>query len=269
MTDYTDDPHAKKHLGQHWLHDAVSLEAMCVAGDVQQGDVVLEVGPGTGTLTERLLDHGAQVIAVELDQSLAGNLEQRFARRNFSLVQQSILTYDLTALQPDYKLIANIPYYLTSNLIRTISESSNQPLNAVLLVQKEVAQRVAAQPGDMSLLSVTAQFYWQVSLGPLVPAQLFTPPPKVDSQILILERRAQALFTDAAPKDYFRLVKAGFSNRRKTLHNSLAAGLRLSRSQIAALLESAGISPQVRPQELSLQEWYALYQAHSAVRATA
>lgn len=261
MTDRAQDPQAKKALGQHWLHDAASLEAMCVAGDVRPGDVVLEVGPGTGTLTQRLLDHGAQVIAVELDSSLAQNLERTFANRDFSLVQQSILMYDLTTLQPDYKLIANIPYYLTSNLIRVISESPNQPACAVLLVQKEVAQRVAAQPGDMSLLSVTAQYYWQVSLGPLVPAQLFTPPPKVDSQILILERRAELLFPSVNVQDYFRLVKAGFSNRRKTLHNSLAGGLHMAKPQASDVLTAAGISPQVRPQELSLQQWYALYQS--------
>lgn len=260
MTDAAHTPKAKKELGQHWLHDLVSLDAMCVAGDVRAGDVVLEVGPGTGTLTRRLLDYGAQVIAVELDESLAHNLERQFANSNFSLVQQSILTYDLTALQPDYKLIANIPYYLTSNLIRVISESSNQPAMAVVLVQKEVAQRVAAQPGHMSLLSVTAQYYWHVSLGPLVPARLFTPPPKVDSQILILERRNQALFPDVVAKDFFRLVKAGFNNRRKTLHNSLAGGLQLSKQQAQELLDSAAVAPQVRPQELSLQQWHALYQ---------
>jgi len=256
-------PYAKKSLGQHWLHDAASLDAMCDAAEVTDDDVVLEIGPGTGTLTERLLARGAKVIAVELDEARAKELAAKFEQDDFELHQQSIMTFDLTELPPDYKIVANIPYYLTSNLIRVLSESTNRPSTAVLLVQKEVAERVAAKPGDMSLLSVTAQFYWEVNKAQLVPARLFTPPPKVDSQILLLQRRQHAPF-DVDPKSFFRLVKAGYSARRKTLLNSLSGGLHLGKPETSALLEASRINPSERPQALSLDAWHRLYSALNA-----
>ncbi|MBC7581790.1 ribosomal RNA small subunit methyltransferase A, partial [Aeromicrobium sp.] len=188
------DPVPKKSLGQHWLNDPASLQAMCDAAELITDDVVLEIGPGLGTLTTLLIDQAKEVVAVEFDDYLAKALPRRITSASLTVVNQDILSFDYTSLPPDYKVVANIPYYLTSNLIRVLSETPNQPSVAVLLVQKEVAQRVAAAPGDMSLLSVTAQFYWQTGLGPIVLAELFTPPPKVDSQVLILVRRPQTLF---------------------------------------------------------------------------
>lgn len=260
-------PHANKNLGQHWLTDFSSLSAMCDAVHVQDGDVILEVGPGLGTLTELLVERADKVIAVEFDQKLAKELPGRVPDSNLEVVQQDILSFDLTSLPADYKLVANIPYYLTSNLIRTISESNNPPAAAAILIQKEVAERVAARPGDMSLLSVTAQYYWETSLGIVMPAHLFTPPPKVNSQILILNRRADPLFPDIEAKQFFRLVKAGFSNRRKTLLNSLSGGLQLAKPEIQEILSRAGVKPSARPQELSLHEWYAIYQVVSSVNS--
>lgn len=255
------EPWAKKSLGQHWLHDMATLEAM--AADVVDGDIVVEIGPGTGTLTEVLLAKGARVIAIEKDESLLPSLRAKFGQDDFELISQSILEYDLTTLPPDYKVVANIPYYLTSNLIRNLSESTNPPSQAVLLVQKEVAQRVAAAPGQMSILSITAQYYWEVELGPLVPARLFTPPPKVDSQILILKRRKTPLYTDVDTKQFFRLVKAGFGERRKTLGNSLSGGLRLSKDEVRALLEASGIDASLRAQALSINDWHNIYTNHN------
>ncbi len=252
-------PYAKKSLGQHWLTDFGSLAAMCDAAEVQDGDTVLEIGPGVGTLTELLVERADKVVAVEFDEKLAAELPRRRPESNLEVVNQDILRFDLTTMPADYKVVANIPYYLTSNLVRVLSESTNQPSYAVLLVQKEVAERVAAGPGAMSLLSVTAQFYWQASTGELVPAKLFTPPPKVDSQILILKRRDTPLFPDVDAKQFFRLVKAGFSNRRKTLLNSLSGGLHLDKPAVSQLLESADITPTARPQELSLEQWHRLY----------
>lgn len=251
-------PPTKKSLGQHWLHDPESLQAMCDAAHLQPDDTVLEVGPGPGTLTRLLVGRAAQVVAVEFDQKLAAELPARVPATNLQVVQQDILSFDLTSLPPAYKLVANIPYYLTSNLIRVMSETPNPPATAVILIQKEVAERVAAKPGDMSILSVTAQFYWEVSLGREVPSELFTPPPKVDSQILVLHRRAAPLFTDVEPPQYFRVVKAGFSQRRKTLLNSLAGGLRLSKDEVRAVCDRAGIDPGRRAQTLSLEEWHAI-----------
>lgn len=235
---------------------------MCDAVAVQEGDVVLEVGPGLGTLTELLVERADRVVAVEFDKKLAAELPRRVPESNLEVVSQDILSFDLTTLPTNYKLVANIPYYLTSNLIRVLSESSNPPAAAAILIQKEVAQRVAAKPGDMSLLSVTAQYYWETSLGTVMPARLFTPPPKVDSQILILNRRPQALFPDVNPKQFFRLVKAGFSNRRKTLSNSLSGGLQLSKPETLELLMAANVKPGARPQELSLEQWHSIYVAY-------
>lgn len=251
----------KKALGQHWLYDAASLQAMCAAAAVGPADVVLEVGPGLGTLTHYLTKQAQKVVAVEFDERLARELPARIQAANLEIISQDILSFDFTSLPAGYKVVANIPYYLTSNLIRVISETANPPAAAVLLVQKEVAERVAAQPGAMSLLSVTAQFYWQVSLGRQVPARLFTPPPKVDSQILIMARRPALLFPEADPRQFFRLVKAGFAQRRKTLLNSLSAGLSLSREVVQVMCQKAGIDPGRRAQTLSLDEWYNLYQA--------
>lgn len=255
-------PYAKKSLGQHWLTDSSVLMSMCEAAGVGAADTVLEIGPGIGTLTKFLTGQARQVIAVEFDQTLAQALPGQVPAPNLEIIHEDILKFDLTRLPVGYKVVANIPYYLTSNLLRVLSESSNPPAKAVLLVQKEVAERVAAKPGDMSLLSVTAQYYWEVSLGQVVPAHLFTPPPKVDSQILILPYRHSPLFPDLDPKAFFRLVKAGFAARRKTLLNSLSGGLRISKTEVESVLAAAGLQPAVRPQELSLDQWYALYQAY-------
>lgn len=254
-------PYAKKSLGQHWLNDQEALLAMCDAVEVHKDDTVLEIGPGLGTLTELLVERAAHVVAVEFDATLAVELPKRVPAANLSVVTQDILSFDLTALPVGYKVVANIPYYLTSNLLRVLSESANPPAQVALLVQKEVAQRVVAGPGAMSLLSVSAQYYWDVSLGMLVPAELFTPPPKVDSQILIMHKRQQPLFNDVDTKQYFRIVKAGFAGRRKTLLNSLSAGLQLSKPEVGELLERVGIAPNLRAQNLTLEQWHRIYQA--------
>jgi 16S rRNA (adenine1518-N6/adenine1519-N6)-dimethyltransferase len=257
-------PPTKKSLGQHWLTDASSLEAICLAAELSATETVLEVGPGPGSLTKLLCARASKVIAVELDAKLADQLKKRLKNSdNLEIVNEDIMRFDLSNLPLKYKLVANIPYYLTSHLIRDISESSNPPELAVLLIQKEVAERINAKPGQMSLLSVSSQFYWQVSLGPVVPPQLFTPPPKVDSQVVILKRRAQLLFKDVEPKAYFRIVKAGFSQKRKTLLNSLSASLRLEKEMVEKACLSVNIDPKRRPQTLSLEEWYNLYRSLS------
>jgi len=251
------EPIAKKQLGQHWLHDITVLESM--AANVAPGDVVLEVGPGTGTLTSVLLQKGAKVVAVEMDKSLGIVLGDKFKNADFKLHFGSILEFDLTKLPQGYKVIANIPYYLTSNLVRVLSESANPPVYAALLVQKEVAQRVSAPPGQMSLLSVSAQYYWDVTVGMEVPARLFTPPPKVDSQILILSKKHTPAFKGVDDKLFFRVVKAGFGERRKTISNSLSGGLRITKDQAKQILGTAGIDPVKRAQTLSLADWHKLY----------
>jgi 16S rRNA (adenine1518-N6/adenine1519-N6)-dimethyltransferase len=249
---------AKKALGQHWLGDDFSLQAMCDAVDLQPDDVVLEIGPGPGTLTEKLVRQAKEVVAVEFDKDLARDLPKRVPAENLRVINQDILQFDLRTMPDDYKIVANIPYYLTSKLLRILCESQVHFSRGAILIQKEVAERVCAKPGDMSLLSVSVQFYCEASLGELVPARLFTPPPKVDSQILQLTYRAKPLFDDVDEKLFFRVVKAGFSQRRKTLLNSLSAGLNISRDQTTDLLQTANISPTARAQTLTLTDWHNL-----------
>ncbi|MDB5163664.1 MAG: putative Ribosomal small subunit methyltransferase [Candidatus Saccharibacteria bacterium] len=250
----------RKSLGQHWLHDQSALQAMVAAAQVESKDMVVEIGPGLGTLTQKLVEQAREVLAIELDERLATDLPRRVPANNLTIANSDILKFDFTSLPADYKIVANIPYYLTAHLLRILSESPNRPASAALLLQKEVAQRVTAKPGQMSLLSVNTQLAYQTSLGQLVPAKLFTPPPKVDSQILILTRRPEPLFKDLDTKQFFRVVKAGFANKRKTLLNTLSAGLQLTKEETASKLQAADINPQTRPQELSLEQWHRLYQ---------
>ncbi len=254
----------KKSLGQHWLFDSNALDSIVEAASISASDNILEIGAGLGSLTEVLLTSGAQVTAVEFDKATFDQLKkeaQNWYSRDkvrLTILNQDILKFDLTTMPADYKVVANIPYYLTSHLIRILSESSNPPARCVLLVQKEVAERVAAKPGSMSLLSITAQFYWEVSLGQEIGRKLFTPPPKVDSQVLIMKRRTQPLL-DVDQKQFFRLIKMGFAARRKTLLNSLSVGLQKEKAETVQLIVAAGLNPQDRPQQLSLENWGELY----------
>lgn len=257
-----DLPNTKKSLGQHWLHDEDSLDAIVRAADVQPGDTVLEIGPGPGTLTEKLVATAKTVVAVEFDEDLARELPIRVPADNLTVTNQDILQFDLTSLPSQYKVVANIPYYLTSKLLRVLCESSNPFSKASILIQKEVAERVCAGPGAMSMLSVSVQFYCQAHLDALVPAELFTPPPKVDSQVLALTFRGKPLF-DVDTKLFFRIVKAGFAQRRKTLLNSLSGGLHLSREDTITLLEESGVSPSTRAQALTMDNWHDIYQSYT------
>lgn len=247
---------ADKSLGQHWLFDKTSLKHIVGSAEIQKGDVVLEIGPGLGTLTHELLDSGAKVIAVEFDKSLAGELQDRFSAKDFELRLENILTFDFGSLPKDYKIVANIPYYLTSHLLRIICETTNKPSRAVLLVQKEVAERVSASPGEMSILAISVQTYACVTLGEIVAAKLFSPPPKVDSRVLILDFYGNPLVGDI--DKFFRVVKAGFSQARKKLRSSLAGGLHITPQEADELLQSAGIDPSRRAQTLSIEEWQKL-----------
>lgn len=261
--------HPKKSLGQHWLQDESSLQAMLDAGSVSSSDTILEVGPGLGTLTAKLCDSAKQVVAVELDDILVANLAKNVTNirggepaKNLQVIHKSILDLDFLPLTKNYKVIANIPYYLTSHLVRIMLESQNPPSEMVLLVQKEVAQRIAAKPGQMGILSVAAQYYAEITLHQEVPAHLFTPPPKVDSQIIQLSYRHDPLFKDVDTEKFFKLVKAGFSEKRKKLRSSLSGSLLISKKDVDTLLEKATINANTRAQELTLERWHQLYNAY-------
>lgn len=247
-----------KSLGQHWLKDRLILEAIADCADLSPGDTVLEIGPGLGTLTSVLLKRSERVVAVEFDPELARKLPAQFPGKRLQVDHADILDYDLDALPAGYKVVANVPYYITSKIVQKLSEARNPPSIAVLLVQKEVAERIAAKAGDMSILAVASQLYFEAELGPLVPAAYFTPPPKVDSQVVVLARRQEALFPGMNEKKFFRFVRAGFSAKRKKLRSSLAGGLGMDKGDVEVILKEAGIDPNDRAEALSLDDWHRL-----------
>lgn len=254
---------ARKELGQNFLFDPQVLDAIADCGKLNQSDTVLEIGPGLGTLTSRLCQRAGRVVAVEFDKTLADQLRDNVAKlspdgdapQNLFLYNQDFLQFDLSQLPHGYKVVANIPYNITSKIIQKLWTDGNQPDLAVLLVQREVAERLAAQPGKLSVLAISAQVFADVSLGLVVPADMFTPAPKVDSQVVIMRRRSDQLVDDEHLKQFFYVVKAGFSEKRKKLRSSLAVGLRTNKSEAERLLAEAGVDPNKRAQELSMDDW--------------
>ncbi len=247
-----------KSLGQHWLRDRAVLSHIADLADIQPTDTVLEIGPGLGTLTSELLRRAEKVIAVEFDEDLARKLPGQFPGKNLEVKTGDILSFDLSDLPKGYKVVANVPYYITSKIVQLLMTAENKPTAAVLLVQKEVAQRLAAKPGDMSILAVSAQLFADVSLGNIVPASFFTPPPKVDSQVVVLKTRSEDFLGDVSEKEFFRVVKAGFSSKRKKLRSSLSAGLGISKEEVEKQLGQVSISPDDRAESLSLDDWLRL-----------
>lgn len=253
---------AKKSFGQNWLRDDYTLDLIVDSADLTLTDTVLEIGPGLGTLTNKLVQKAGKVVAVEADQDLIPYLLDQAAKvNNLDIVVGDILKYDLRKLPDNYKVVANIPYYLTSNLIRTLLEANNPPTVMVLLVQKEVAERIVAVPGQMSVLSFSVQYYAEAEIVAPVAKELFDPVPKVDSAIIKITRRDQPVF-EADTKKLFKLVKAGFGEKRKMLRNSLSGGLQLSTAEVESLLKNAGLKPTSRSQELSILDWQKLYEGY-------
>lgn len=247
-----------KSLGQHWLKDRDILEGIAEDAELLPTDTVLEIGPGLGTLTSVLLSQAKSVTAVEFDTELAKKLPQQFPGKNLTVINEDILQFDTSTLPAGYKAVANVPYYITSKIIQHLLTSENKPSVAVLLVQKEVAERIAARPGDMSMLALSAQVYVEVSLGDVVPAEYFTPSPKVDSQTVILRLRDQPLVSEADQAAFFRVARAGFSAKRKKLRSSLSGGLALEKTAVETLLQRAGIDPNARAEMLSVEDWQRL-----------
>ena len=254
---YGIDP--KRSLAQNFLVAESHLDRIVAAAELSPDDVVLEIGPGLGTLTARLAAQAGTVVAVELDDRLIELLRADFADRpQVRIVHGDILKLDpATLVPPDrpYKVVANLPYYITSAVLRHLLEADHRPDVAVVMVQREVAERICAAPGDMSLLAVSVQFYAIPRIVQHVPAGAFYPPPKVDSAVLRLDVRPHPAVTDVSPATFFATARAGFGQKRKQLANSLTAGLALPKPTVIAALNEAEIDPTRRAETLTLAEW--------------
>jgi 16S rRNA (adenine1518-N6/adenine1519-N6)-dimethyltransferase len=250
----------KKSLGQNFLVDQDVLLKIVAAADLGKNDTVLEIGPGLGALTRHLADAAGRVVAVELDDRLIPILRDEL--RDVPNVQ--VLHADILAVAPGelvgepYIVVANLPYYITAAILRHLVESLPRPTRMVLTVQREVAERLTAKPGDLSLLAVSVQVYGDVSQVAQIRAGSFYPRPEVDSAVIRIDVYPRPLFCPVDEDHFFRVLKAGFALRRKQLRNSLSAGLRLDKARVEGALQTAGIDPRRRAETLAIVEWIAL-----------
>ena len=260
---------ARKGLGQHFLIDEEVLGLIISAAQLTPEDIVVEVGPGLGVLTKELAKHAGRVIAIEIDDTLAALLKESLsAFRNVTIINEDVLKVTPEALLSElkassYKVVANLPYYITSPVLRHFLEAQTKPQSMVVMVQKEVAEEIAAKPGKMSLLSIGVQFYGEPEIVAGVPAKSFYPAPAVDSAILKVVPYSKPPVEITDREGFFKLVRAGFSSARKQMANSLAKGLGISKEEGLSLLARAEITPQRRAETLSLQEWAKLWRIYS------
>jgi 16S rRNA (adenine1518-N6/adenine1519-N6)-dimethyltransferase len=251
-----------KSFGQNFLVDRSVLLKIISAAEIESSDEILEVGAGTGVLTRELTRRARRVVAVEIERDMMQLLAQTTqGYSNVELVARNLLFLDPTEVfgQSPYKLVANLPYYITAPTFRHFLESANPPRLMVVMVQFEVAQRIVAGPGDLSVLGISVQLYGHPHIIARVPAQAFYPVPKVDSAILRVDVHAQAPLSPAERDSFFRLVQAGFSEKRKQLHNALTHGLHRKNEDIRTWLAEAEIDPSRRAETLSIEEWLRLW----------
>ena len=260
----------RKSLGQHFLHDTRVVSRILQAADISPDETLVEIGPGRGVLTKRLVEQCARVVAVELDPQLCAELPARLEfPENLECILVDAREADLPALASQrsdpansrYKVVGNLPYYAANPIIRRTLESSPPPSLALFMVQREVAESMTATPGRMGLLSVATQFYAEAKIVCSVPPSAFRPPPKVRSAVVRLDVRQEPAVRVADRDEFFNVVRAGFSAPRKQLHNSLSHGLGIEAASAQEVLEQAGIDERRRPATLSLEEWAALYLA--------
>ena len=249
---------ADKRLGQNFLQDHFALEKIAQAAEISPEDCVLEIGPGLGSLTRYLAVSARKVTAVELDPDLLAPLKAILTPHpNVNVVHGDILELNISNLvdQPGYIVAANIPYNITSAIIRHLLESSPKPRRIVLTIQKEVAERICAAPGDLSLLALSVQVYGNPRIVAKIPAGAFHPIPNVDSAILRIDIFDESPIPTELLSTFFKLIKAGFSQKRKTLRNSLSSGLHIKPQDAENLLALAEIDPMRRAETLSIKEW--------------
>ena len=255
----------RKSLGQHFLADGAVLNRIVTAAGLTGEDVVVEVGPGRGALTRRLAERAGLVVALELDPALAEGLPERLGNPpNLRVVTADARTVDIPALldgRADYKVVANLPYYAANPILRRFLEAAAPPSLMVLMLQREVARSVVAQPGGMGLLSVAVQCYARAGLVCTVPPRAFRPPPKVSSAVVRLDVRAEPAVPPGDRDGFFEVVRAGFAAPRKQLRNSLGQGLGVTGDRAASVLAAAGVCGQRRPGTLALEEWVRVFRA--------
>jgi len=259
----------KKSLGQNFLVSDALLRAITSAAEIDKKDTILEIGAGLGTLTRALAEGAQRVIALETDERLLLPLRKVLQDYpNVEIVQGNILKIDLAQLlagrgeapkEVNYKVVANLPYYATSAILRRLLEAAQKPQLLVVTVQREVAERLVATPGKMSILSVSVQFYGRPRIVARAPARAFYPSPKVASAVVRIDVYEEPLAEVDDVEAFFSLVRAGFAQRRKYLKNSLPQGLGLSVHQVTSALRRARIEETLRPQALSVEDWARLY----------
>jgi len=251
-----------KGLGQHFLFERGLVERMVRQASVSEDDTVLEIGPGLGILTSELLRKADRVVAVELDRSLAAHLRAAFGDLpDFELVHGNALSLSSDELVPPgepFDVVANLPYSVGTAILRHLLEQPRKPRRLTVMLQKEVAERLTAQPPDMSILGVATQFFAEPRLAFTVPPEAFIPPPKVDSAVVLLDVRDEQPLPEALQPLFFKIVNAGFRQKRKQITNAIADVLQVPKSDIAAWLEASGVAPTRRAETLSVDEWVTL-----------
>lgn len=251
----------KKSLGQNFMHDPNIIEKIVATADIMPEDTVVEIGPGTGALTAQLAQVARHVMAIELDDRLQPLLENRFADvRNVYFVFQDVLKTDVPGLVGgnEFVVVANVPYYITTQILEHLLDNQPRPKRLVITMQYEVAQRICAQPGDMTILAVSVQYFGKPTLVSKINPAVFWPRPGVDSAILRVDTYDTPAVPAPSDRIFFRVVRAGFSQKRKQLRNSIAGGLGLKSAQAKAYLDAAGIDATRRAETLTLEEWSAL-----------
>lgn len=253
---------AKKHLGQNFLKSNKALADIISSAEISEKDVVLEVGPGKGALTEKLLEKAGKVIAIEKDRELIPFLEEKFAEeiknKKLILKEGDILTYDLSKIPKSYKVVANIPFYITGAIIECFLESLNQPSKMALIIQKEVAERIVVRDGKESILSMSVKVFGEPKYISKIPARYFSPEPKVDSAILLIDKIQKPFGGKKVKKEkFFKLVKAGFSQKRKTLLKNLANN-GFDKEKLESILIKLGHKIDVRAEKLAFKDWEVL-----------
>lgn len=257
-----------KSLGQHWLKDRLILEAIADSIPIHKDDLVLEVGPGLGTLTSVLLGRAKKVVAVEYDNQLAEKLPAQFPGKALEVLNLDFLEFDLSSLKPGYKVVANVPYYITSKIIERLVRSTNQPEMIAVLVQREVAEKIVGLDGVYTPLGLELAVDYDMRLGTHVPKEYFTPPPKVDSQVLICIKKHESKYAEINKKEFLRVVKAGFSQPRKKLRASLSAGLGVSKDVIDDICAQSQIDPGMRAQNLTIDQWVDIMKTYDSLSST-